>query len=80
VTSPLGSLFRLFSVYRPVFFCLRPEHRQGRAHPPRGKVGGRIVCPTLFLQRRIPKGLPAVLPLVTGPDEQESRAGGALLS
>ena len=36
---PLSFAFQAHVVDRPVFFCLRPGLRMGRAHPPRERVG-----------------------------------------
>ena len=35
-SPPLSFAVQAHLVYRSVFYCLRPERRQGRAHPPRG--------------------------------------------
>ncbi|XHY18657.1 hypothetical protein SuNHUV7_34720 (plasmid) [Pseudoseohaeicola sp. NH-UV-7] len=43
--SPESFAVQALFVNRSVFFCLRPERRYGRAHPPGVKVGGRIVPP-----------------------------------
>ncbi len=46
---PVSFAVQAHFIDRPVFFCLRPGRRMGRAHPPRERVGGsNIFRPTLF--------------------------------